>query len=200
MAQTDAAPQDDVMLASSVRRRARRTLLWLVAIGLAPVIASYAAYYFFPREARNNYGTLLPTIPAPALDGRRVDGAPFRLADLRGRWVLLMAEGGRCDAPCQRRLYATRQARAMQGTEQERIVRLWLVIDDAPPDNAILAQHPGLIVARASQVAVGALPGGADAIYLIDPLGNLVLRYSDDPDIKGINRDLERLLRISRIG
>jgi cytochrome oxidase Cu insertion factor (SCO1/SenC/PrrC family) len=200
MAQTNASPQNDARLASSVRQRARRTLLWLVAVGVAPVVASYAAYHFFPRESRTNYGTLLPTIPAPALAGTRVDGAPFQLADLRGRWVLLMADSGRCDAPCQRRLYATRQARTMQGTEQERIVRLWLVIDDALPDNAILVQHPGLIVARVSPVAVGALPGGADAIYLIDPLGNLVLRYSDDPDIKGINRDLERLLKISRIG
>ena len=200
MAQTDAPPQNAVMLASSIRQRARRTLLLLVAIGVVPMIASYAAYYFFPRESKTNYGTLLPTIPAPALDGTRVDGAPFRLDDLRGRWVLLMADGGGCDVPCQRKLYATRQARTMQGTEQERIVRLWVVIDDAPPDNAILTQHPRLIVARVSQVAVTALPGGAEAIYLIDPLGNLVLRYSDDPDIKGINRDLERLLRISRIG
>ena len=185
---------------SATHRRGRRTLLLLAAVVIAPVIASYTAYYFFPRESKTNYGTLLPTTPAPALDGKGADGAPFRISDLRGRWVLLIADGGRCDAVCQRKLYATRQARTMQGAEQERVVRLWLVTDETPPDAALLSQHPGLVVARVSQADVTALPGGADAIYLIDPLGNLVLRYADDPDIKGINRDLARLLKVSRIG
>jgi hypothetical protein len=200
MAESRATPEREAMSASAAHRRGRRTLLLLAVVVIAPVIASYTAYYFFPRESRINYGTLLPTLPAPAIEAVGIDGAPFRLADLRGRWVLLTADAGRCDAVCQRKLYATRQARTMQGTEQQRIVRLWLVTDEIPPDQALLSQHPGLVVARVSQAAVASLPGGANAVYLIDPLGNLVLRYADDPDIKGIKRDLERLLKVSRIG
>ena len=200
MAETSATPEHEAMSASAAHQRGRRTLLLLAAVVIAPVIASYTAYYFFPRESKTNYGTLLPTVPAAAIDGVRIDGAPFRLADLRGRWVLLTADGGRCDAVCQRKLYATRQARTMQGAEQERIVRLWLITDENPPDQALLSQHPGLVAARVSPAAVAVLPGGANAVYLIDPLGNLVLRYADDPDIKGIKGDLERLLQVSRIG
>src|SRR6266705_966077 len=98
MDETSVSTQHSAMATSGTRQRGRRTLLLLVAVGIAPVIASYAAYYFFPRESKTNYGTLLPTIPAPTLDGARLDGAPFRLADLRGRWVLLMADGGGCEA------------------------------------------------------------------------------------------------------
>ncbi len=178
----------------------RRTLVLIAALALAPIVASYVIYYAFPRQPGVNYGTLLPTVPAPAIEGVRDDGSPFRLEDLRGRWVLLAAGRGDCDPACERKLYATRQARTMQGRDQERIVRIWLVPGDAPPAAAFLAQHPGLVVARVAGSALEALPGGADQLYLIDPLGNLVLRYPHDPDIRGIANDLTRLLKASRIG
>jgi cytochrome oxidase Cu insertion factor (SCO1/SenC/PrrC family) len=175
-------------------------LLLLAALCIAPVLASYVAYYLFPREAQVNYGSLLPTAPASAIEGTKADGAPFRLADLRGRWVLLAGDRGGCDTACERKLYATRQARTMQGRDQDRLVRAWLFTGDAMPAPEVLAQHPGLVVARVPAGALAALPGGERAIYLIDPLGNLVLRFPGDPDINGIAKDLSRLLRASRIG
>jgi hypothetical protein len=180
--------------------RGRRTLLLIAAIVVAPLVASYAAYYLFPRDQRVNYGTLLPTVPAPAIEGSRDDGSPFRLEDLRGRWVLLVSGRGKCDSACERTLHAIRQARTMQGKDQERIVRVWIVVGDAAPAATLLAKHPGLVVVRAAEAAPAMLSGGADSLYLIDPLGNLVLRFPDDPDIKGIANDLTRLLKASRIG
>jgi hypothetical protein len=182
------------------RRTARRTLLLLAAVTLAPVVASYVAYYLFPRAPEANYGTLLPTEPVAGIDGTRPDGSPFRLEDLRGRWVLAAFGRGECDAGCQRKLYATRQARTMQGREQDRVVRVWFVLGDSAPPEALLAQHPGLVVVRVPDAVAGRFPGGATALYLIDPLGNLVLRYPENPDIKGLAGDLTRLLKASRIG
>jgi cytochrome oxidase Cu insertion factor (SCO1/SenC/PrrC family) len=170
------------------------------AITLAPVVASYAVYYFAPRSAGANYGTLLATAPAPELAGRSGAGAPFRLGDLKGRWVLVVGAAGRCDDACARSLYATRQARTMQGREQERIVRVLLLGGDAAPDAALLAENPGLEVAHVAPEALARLPGGAAAIVLIDPLGNLVLRYPADADAKGLARDLGRVLKASGIG
>ena len=186
--------------ARATRRRGRRTLVLIVAIGAAPIVASYAAYYLFRHDAQLNYGTLLPTVPAPAIDGTRLDGAPFRLSDLSGRWVIVQHSAGRCDAACERMLHATRQARTMQGSEQERVVRVLLVADGAGPDAELLLQHPGLVVARVASGAGRVLQGTAPATFLIDPLGNLVLGYGDAPDIKGMAGDLARLLKASRIG
>ena len=178
----------------------RRKLLLIAAVTVAPVIASYTAYYLFPRQPAANYGTLLPTAPITGIEGTRPDGSKFRLEDLRGRWVLVAQGRGDCDAACERKLFATRQARTMQGREQERIVRTWLVVGDAQPPAALLAQHPGLVVVRVPEAVPARFPGGADALYLIDPLGNLVLRYPGDPDIKGVAKDLTRLLKASGIG
>ena len=181
-------------------RHARRTLVLLALVCIAPVAASYAIYYFFPRSAQVNYGTLLPTTAVPPIEGTMAERAPFRLADLRGRWVLLLAATETCDVACERMLYATRQARTMQGKDQDRVVRV-LLLDDAHAalPAALLAQHPGLVVVGGTRGA-DALPGGGKSIVLVDPLGNAVLAYPENPDIKGLAGDLSRLLRASRIG
>jgi hypothetical protein len=186
------------------RRGARRTLLLLALVCAAPVVASYVAYYWLRPAAYLNYGELLGATPAPEITGVGLDGAPFRLSGVRGRWVLLVADGDACDARCERKLYATRQARTMQGREQERVTRVWLQPTGAPsPAPEFEARQPGMTFVRGDPRQWEALPGpeaAAASIYLLDPLGNFVLRYPADPDIKRLAKDLERLLRVSRIG
>ena len=105
-----------------------------------------------------------------------------------------------CSSACDKAAYASRQARTMQGKDQDRIVRALLVAGAAVPPPSLLAQHPDLIVVRVAANVLAQLPGGPDMLYVIDPLGNLVLRYPEDPDIRGIANDLTRLLKASRIG
>lgn len=180
--------------------RARLTLLALAAIVVAPVALSYAFYYLIPRESRFNYGELLPTEPLATVEGTLADGRPFRLAGFKGRWVMLMVTPGPCDAACERMLYASRQARTMQNADEGRVVRALLVAGETPLSAAIAAEHPGLVVAQVVPSAVAALPRGDRAIYLVDPLGNQVLAWPVDPDIKALSKDLGRLLKASRIG
>jgi cytochrome oxidase Cu insertion factor (SCO1/SenC/PrrC family) len=187
-----------------LKSRGRRTLLLLALVCTAPVVASYVAYYWFPPAGRVNYGVLLDARPITDIAGTLPDGARFQLSDYRGRWVFLVAESGACEEACQRTLYATRQARTIQGREQDRVVRIWLQATGAPAvAPQLLAQHPGLVVARIDANQWAGLRAFIDPpqdIYLIDPLGNVVLRYPVDPDIKRMAKDLERLLRASRIG
>ena len=186
--------------AATTRARTRRRLLLLAGIALAPVVLSYLAYYWSPRDARVNYGTLLATRPIEPVAGTLVTGAHFSLAELRGRWVILYAAAGRCAGACVDALYASRQARTIQNAERERIRRVFLVIDDESPPTAIVAEHPDLTVARVPRNAVAGLPEGIDRIYLIDPLGNYVLAWPSKPDIKAMAKDIGRLLRASSIG
>jgi cytochrome oxidase Cu insertion factor (SCO1/SenC/PrrC family) len=186
------------------RTGGRRTLILLALVCAAPVVASYAAYYWFHPTGHVNYGELVAAAPARDIVGTLPDGGKFRLSDYRGRWLFLAADAGACEDLCQRKLYATRQARTIQGREQERVVRLWLQSTGAPaPARELLTQHPGLVAARVPASDWSDLPGAGGAqqnIYLIDPLGNIVLRFPADPDIKRMAKDLERLLRASRIG
>lgn len=183
----------------AARQRVRRQLTLMVLIGLAPVVASYAIYYGWPRERQVNYGTLIAA-PSPGIAGRTLDGAPFALTDLRGKWVVLAASGGACDAACRTRLFAGRQARTIQNAERERIVRVWLVSDDVEPPAALLAEHDDLRIVRVSPRTLDALPDAGRTLLLVDPLGNLVLAWPRDPDIKKMSTDIGRLLKASRIG
>jgi cytochrome oxidase Cu insertion factor (SCO1/SenC/PrrC family) len=181
-------------------RRARRTLILIAAAVVAPVALSYFFYYLAPRAAFTNYGELLPTAPLPDLAGTTIDGQPFRAAELRGKWTILVPAGGACDAASGDALYATRQARTMQGKDMDRVARAWIVTDDATPPAARLAEHPGMVVARVDAADARKLPKAGSAPLLVDPLGNVVLAWPARPDPKALAKDLSRLLKASRIG
>jgi hypothetical protein len=180
--------------------RNKRLLALLAAIAVAPVVLSYLAYYAWPREARVNYGTLLPPQQLSPIAGTGLDGVPFDVGAFRGRWVVLYAAPGECAGRCASALYASRQARTIQNAERERVVRVWLVTGDARPGPALVAQHPDLAIVHVNDRALAQLPQGSDRIYVIDPLGNFVLAWPSKPDIKAMAKDLARLLRASSIG
>jgi hypothetical protein len=186
------------------KRKGRRTLLLLALVAMSPVVASYVTYYWFAPDRRVNYGELLSPGPAPPVAGARLDGSPFALSALQGQWVMLVVTAADCTDACGRALYATRQARTIQGREQDRVVRAWLRPTGAvAPSPELRESQPGLLIASAAQAELARLPldaSGAPTILVLDPRGNLVLRYGADPDIKRLAADLGRLLRASQIG
>jgi cytochrome oxidase Cu insertion factor (SCO1/SenC/PrrC family) len=190
---------------SDAAPRKKLTSLWLVlALTMAPVAASYLLYYFWQPEGRVNYGELIKprALPDPALT--LADGTPFRLSQLRGKWLLVSIDPGRCDESCNRKLLYMRQLRLTQGKNTERVERVWLISDNAVPRAEVAAQYEGTWLVRADRADLlkqfPAQARVADHIYLIDPLGNLMLRFPRDPDPRLMIRDLSRLLKASQIG
>ena len=169
----------------------RTTLLLVALVCIAPVILATLAYYFqWTPGGSGNYGELIPPRPVP--------GAP--LEKLRGKWVLVTFDAAACDAACEKKLYYMRQTRRAQGKEQLRVERLWLLTDAGKPRPELLPAIEGTHIAPAGDLAK-AFPGDpAQHIYLVDPLGNLMLRFPPDPQPKGIIKDLNRLLKYSRTG
>ena len=180
----------------------KRPLYLLAALCLAPFVASFALYHFWtPSAGQVNYGTLVTPQPLPEVRLRTPAGGSLALSELRGKWVLLTVDAAACGEACAAKLYATRQARTMTGKERERLQRLWLIIGEGVPPPEMLAAHPDLRIAAADSALLATLPPGPEqAIFLIDPLGNLMLRYPADPDIKKLYKDLGRLLYASRVG
>jgi hypothetical protein len=183
-------------------RRSRLTLWLIVAACAAPMIASYVAYYVWRPSGHVNYGELIAPRPLPAQPLQTITGHPFSWADLRGNWLLVIAHTADCDERCRRNLVYTRQVRLAQGAEAERIARVWLITDRLAPDARVLADQPGLIAVRMDRAAVAsALPASgnvSDHIYVVDPLGNVMMRFPPDPDPRRMLKDLSRLLRHSK--
>lgn len=191
-----------------MKLNSRQTLTLIALLCILPVVASYLAFYVFPPEKTVNYGQLLPPTPVAQAKLSGPDGAPLELSALRGRWILVHANAAQCDEACRKQLYYMRQVRTALGKEMDRVERVWLLTDAGAPDATLLAEHPGLRVARAAdsatlaQLAASASPGGPvnAHIYLIDPLGNLMMRFPPDLEPKRMLKDLERLLKVSRVG
>jgi hypothetical protein len=195
------------MAAPPTHWRRFRMLYLLIAVCVAPVLASYYFYYIDPPGGRTNYGALVqPQRPLPALPTTLQDGSAFDLRTLRGRWVMLMADEAACAAACQKKLWHMRQIRAGSGKDADRIERVFVVLDGAPMDTLLLREYDGTHFLRAQPAAMAdylALPpGGAlrDHIWLIDPISNQMLRWPPDADPGRIKKDLQRLLKASRIG
>ncbi len=104
-------------------------LLLLGAISLAPFVGSLLLYYFWKPQSFTNYGELIAVVPLAGTTIPARDGKPFRMDELRGNWILLMADSGNCDDNCQSKLYVMRQIRLTQGKDRERIERVWLIPD-----------------------------------------------------------------------
>jgi len=178
----------------------------LLALGVLPVAAAYIAYYVLPPSSRSNYGSLIePQRPVPGLPLATVDGSPFDMRQLLGRWVLVMVDTSECDANCAGKLLMMRQQRTMTGKDRDHIERVWLITDHAPLPILLMREYEGTHFIRAPLQQLRdflVLPVSNDAqltdhIWLIDPRGNLMLRWPKDAQINGVKRDIARLLKVA---
>lgn len=186
----------------------RWKMLAVMLVCAAPVIASYLAFYVVRPEGRKNYGELIqPARPLPAVKALLLDGSVVPLQALQGQWLIVSVGGGACDEACEKRIYWQRQLRELMGRDKDRIERVWLVSDSVPVKTALVSQvHAPLSDAQALRVLPEALaawlppePGARleDHLYVVDPYGNLMLRWPANMDPNKAKRDIHNLLRAS---
>jgi hypothetical protein len=197
--------QDTASLTPTMTGRWKMMAIMLVCS--LPVLASYFAYYVVRPMGRAGFGELIdPVRVLPNQVGTTLDGVATALAALKGQWLLVSVAPASCPQECQRRLYLQRQLREMLGKDKERVDSVWLVSDQAPVDPGLRAGLQDAVVLRVNQATLQAwlvaAPGHAltDYLFVVDPLGNTMLRFPaqfDGPGAAKARRDLERLLRAS---
>lgn len=184
-----------------MQRSAKWTLFALIVVCTLPVVASYVTFYFWQPDDTVNYGELLEPTPLPEGSAKGLAGQQdVGLATFRDQWTLVYSGEGACGDDCVRSLYAMRQAWLAQGEEMRRLGRLWLVTDGVEPAAETLAEQRDLRVVRAVPEWLAAMPQASSHLYLVDPLGNAMMRFPADPDIKAVIKDLRRLLKYSGLG
>lgn len=186
------------------KAKSRRTILIVAMVCFAPFILARLMYYYWQPSGRVNYGDLISGVMVPKDSAPLLDGKSFDFNKLYGKWVYVTVDSAQCDAYCENKLWKIRQVRKTQGKYPERIERVWLISDDAPIRASLLKEYDGMWMAR---VKAGPLLSIfpvetqlRDGIYLVDPLGNIVLRYPKDADPTRMKKDITRLLSVSRIG
>ncbi len=187
--------------------KGRLKMLLVMLVCAAPVIASYFTYYVVRPEGRRNHGELInPPVEMPDIQVRDERGGMVPLRSLKGQWLLVAVGSGACDAACQQNLYFQRQLREVLGKDKDRMDRVWFITDDQPVVPSLLpawSQWLGL------RIDAGTLQGWlkpaaghalANHLYVVDPMGNWMMRFPAPMDMSSASkakRDLERLMRAS---
>ncbi|WP_407669209.1 SCO family protein [Orrella marina] len=189
--------------------RSNAPLIWIIVISLIPVIAAFVVYYYpsLQPEGQTNYGSFVqPQKPLPGPDTLKVttlDGKPFDLETIKGQWVFVTADNASCEEDCAKKLFIIRNVHAMTGKNVERLARVWFVTDDEPVPEKVLEAYKGTLMLRADPEQLAQYldrDGLEKSIWIIDPLGNLIMQYPEDPDPLRIRKDIGKLLHNSRIG
>ncbi|MDX1654645.1 MAG: cytochrome oxidase assembly protein [Candidatus Competibacteraceae bacterium] len=195
------------MITLSPQARNRVFLLFVIACFLTPLVAASLLVGVWDSVGGASHGQLLdPVRPVPPLGGTTLSGDPLDRDFLKERWTLIYGDSGACGEDCRTGLYYTRQVRLALGRELPRVQRLYLLTDPPDPQQRrwLKGEHPDLTAARVDGGALGffhrSFAATGPGIYLVDPLGNLVLRYTLDHDPRDILKDLKRLLKLSHIG
>lgn len=185
----------------------RWKMLTVMLVCAAPVVASYFSYYVLRPEGRRNFGLLIePQRSSPDMATTTLTGKAGNLRALKGQWLLVSTASASCNEACSQNLYLQRQMRESLGKDKDRLDWVWLITDDKPVDPKIQVALAGATVLRVPQSALSSwlqpAPGQvlADHLYVVDPMGNLMMRFPAAIDLTGAakaKRDLERLLRAS---
>jgi hypothetical protein len=198
--------------ASPVSPRSRRQMWILVAVFFAPLLLAFLLYYGIEgwRPAgRSNHGDLIdPPRPLPQVAVTTADGAALERDFMRGKWSLVYIGDAGCDARCEEALLLTRQTRLALNDDLPRVQRVFLATGDCCAGGRPDPEHQDLIVApvrsEAGRTLLGQFPGvdegGSGRIYVVDPLGNLMMSYGPDALPRGLLQDMKKLLKLSHIG
>lgn len=199
------------------KKRTMKPLIMVLLLSLSPVIAALLVYYNpeWRPGGNTNYGQLIePQRPMPSateLPLTTLNGEPFDLKSLKGQWLLVTADSGGCDDACAKKLFILRNTHAMNGKNVDRIRRVWFVTDNLPVPQKVLDAYVGTVIVRADPatlarylpVPLGQLEtaaGLAESMWMIDPIGNLILQYPRETDPIQLRKDIGKLLHSSRIG
>jgi hypothetical protein len=197
-----------------LRARNLRMLAVLAGLFLLPLLLAFYMYYAtdWRPVKRVNHGTLITparSLPATHLPRTNISDADTALPapqQFRTKWSIVYIGAGNCDEPCRQALYVMRQTRLSLNNDMSRVERVFLTTGNCCAREFLAREHPGLVVLDATNEQGSRLlrefpaDGRPYSVFIVDPLGNLMMSYDARQNPKGLLEDLQKLLRLSHIG
>lgn len=192
----------------------RGVFFMLMLLFVLPVVLATLLYLTGWRPSSSgHHGELIQ--PARQIDVhalQTLDGKSAHFSELRDKWLMVHFGPSSCPEACMKNIYTMRQVHAAQAKELGRIQRVFIATDMGAAEalKVKLADYPEMVVWTGGKKALADVfqSFGIDAgqaaeqqgIYLVDPLGNLIMRYPPGTDPGGMLKDMVRLLKYSWVG
>jgi cytochrome oxidase Cu insertion factor (SCO1/SenC/PrrC family) len=189
----------------------KKKFVYIMLLFILPALAATALYLSGWKPGNTvNSGTLI--VPARLIAEntlQTLDNKPFKFSELHGKWTMLYFDSSGCDQACMQQLYFMRQTHRSQGKNFNRMQRVFILTDsnDITAIKAKLTDYPDMLVLTADKKVLSDLQGEMAEnnsfaqvqhdIFLMDPLGYLMMRYIPESDPAGIRKDLDRLFKYS---
>lgn len=192
----------------------RWVFVMLMLLFVLPVVLATLLYLTGWRPSSiGHHGELIqPARQVEGLSLQTLDGQPAHFSELRGKWLMVHFGPSSCPEECLKNIHTMRQIHAAQAKEIGRVQRVFIATDMEAAEQlkVKLVSYPEMWVWTVEKKALAeVLPSfGIDAgqaaeqqgVYLVDPLGNLIMRYPPGTDPGGMLKDLTRLLKYSWVG
>ncbi|MCB1661321.1 MAG: hypothetical protein H6995_15075 [Pseudomonadales bacterium] len=200
---------------SAGKPKGRLTLISIFAIAFVPMVL--ATYMYFNNvlvpSGRTNHGTLiLPPLVFDELELMDVAGQPLKVDAMEAKWMLLVLSDGVCERACSDALYKARQVNVALHKESDRVIRYLVDVSGDGLENVTekhKTEYPQLHYSSADRFHLKRyLDHKVDAntaltqsyILVVDPIGNIMMYFTEQNSGKDLLEDLKRLLKVSRIG
>jgi len=198
-------------------KKNKRTMLLLFVMFAAPILLAVFIFNTDPsgKYATKNRGNLItPAVELKNIELEFVENKkPYKLVEQEHQWLMVFVGAGECDVNCKRQLVVMRQTRLAQGGEFTRVNRLYVIQDKQSEKfmKEVKAFHPDMDIVTGSKqqlenvvtqftLADKVNVGTSNRIYIVDPIGNLMMYYELDAEASDIAKDLARLLKVSQMG
>ncbi len=196
------------------KNKGRLQLGLVVLVFLSPWIFAV----LWKSSGRINHGTLIePPRPLPEVVLQADAGVTGSVEDFRGKWSWVVLADSECGDACVEKLDLVRQVRIAQKKNFKRLRYTLVIVEPQSSDikamlpQTLLASHPDLLVRLVRRdehgqfldefdIEAGDAGSPFDSIYVVDPLGNLMMMYDSQSEPRQLHRDMARLLKASHVG
>lgn len=180
----------------------------LMAVFVVPLLIAIAMYSLrdnLPTLNTVSHGELIhPAEPIQNIEILSEGDSNISLEDLKGKWTYLIYAPEGCNLECEANLFKLRQSKVATGRETNRIQSV-LLINKMPLNDDITSRNEKLTIGELLKIELESMPGvnkelEPECIYLLDPHGNMMMKYSNKATSKGMLKDIKKLLKVSNIG
>ncbi len=199
---------------NQLKTKKSNTTVWLILLSFAaPVILAYVIFFFVDVDSYTNHGEILnPIVQIGDFELKDADGKLIPVDKLTYKWRLISFLDKHCNQACQSRLHDSRQIHTSLGKDRHRVNRMFVHLESADNELKTLidSEHPGVIHvygdAQHIESVIGHSKNGNgpmlhdNIIYIMDPMGNVMMRFTQDQPNKDLLYDLRKLLKASQIG